>query len=246
MGIIILLCVVVITNIFTDLSVCVLIKYNIIFIDKQEITIYYTERSACDEPQYTDGVDKILLDKDLNSDQSYEDVLTQAFSSLQLNKDGDVGSFHLNFEHVDELILKNENQNIDMTKAIEKLDAYESYYSVMTSQELYERSMRKLDIGYGTDSDDDDTNLAMVKVEHKFECRCKECKRAVQEMRKVMKDGEIQHQFPNQSDLMKWRFHILQQEREDRLNKRRSRRQRKIRRMERIEQMQREKLWLWL
>ena len=65
--------------------------------------------------------------------------------------------------------------------------------------------------------------------------------RAVQEMRKVMKDGEIQHQFPNQRDLIRWRFHILQQEREDRLNKRRSRRLKKIRRIERIEQMQREK-----
>ena len=185
-----------------------------------------------------------MLDKDLNSDRSCEDVLTQAFSALKLNKAGDI-SFQLNFEHVDELILKNENRNIDMTKAIEKLDLYEGYYSVRRSQELYERSMRNLDIGYGSDSDDvDGTNLEIL-LEHKWGCRCKECKSATQEMKKTLKDGKIQHQFPHQTDLIRWRFHLLQQEREDRLNKKRSRRQKRIRHMERIDQMQRDNLWIW-
>jgi hypothetical protein len=214
------------------------------FVDTQELTFYYTDRTFIDEPQYASSQEKILLDDDLNSDRTLQFILDQGFSKLQLNEEGDLDGCVLNFEHLDEWVLKKERAGIDVRKKINVLDTYEGFYSLNRGRALYEYSMRNYDAGWETDgSDEENDELNMYdgnvpsdyvyRGEHPYGCDCEECfitSCQLKEMHEIhYKEDPAEQLTDNQ--LIEYRVMLMQQAREARLNKRRrARQQRRARR----------------
>lgn len=184
--------------------------------------MYYTDRKFIDEPQISSVNEKILLDKKMNSDSSIEKVLTEAFSGLKLDADGNVACV-LSFEHLDEFVLENEKKmpKKDMEKILDGIDSIESHFSVVRSHELYERSMRNLDKMYDAPFEDDaDDQKFILEDYHGYGCECEKCTQCRKEL-EAMEEPSGDFSLTDE-ELRRDRCLLMKYEREERLNEKRS------------------------
>lgn len=170
--------------------------------------------------------EKILLDRNFNSDSSLEKVLTEAFSNLKLDANGDVSCI-LSFEHLDQFVLENEKKMTkdEMGKILHKIDSMESDMSVKRSFRLYERSMRNADKEFDLPEEKDEDFDEIIETTfmwqdyHPYNCDCEQCLAS----KKVMDEMEVPSGdfFRTEEELRRDRRLEMRNEREERLEKKR-------------------------
>ena len=163
-----------------------------------------------------------MLDRNFNSDSSLEKVMTEAFSNLKLDANGDVSCI-LSFEHLDQFVLENEKKmsKDEMGKILHKIDSMESDMSVKRSLRLHKRSMRNADREFDLPKEEDDFSDVGATFNwedyHPYDCACEQCLSA----KKIMDEMEVpdEESFQTEEELKRDRRLQMRNEREERLDK---------------------------
>lgn len=201
------------------------------------LKFYYIDRTSFDESPHHPPTDRILLDSRFRSNRSVDEILTEAFSDLNIDPEQSSFACELNFEHFDEFVLRNESYDEKKMKMILcHLDDYESRLSVANSQRAYERCMRKLDMGMGEEKDDDPEPKPFdASYYHPYGCECDECKDVKREIDEMEKDSVLEEEIPKDT-LIRWRFEQMQLDRIERLRKKRAARKKRMRKQRKTTQ----------